>query len=64
MQGELGIPSRVGAVALVHVPWPSLFKDKQDEMFAFAGLETSRTPLPLWGLSHLEIGWPLAGEGI
>lgn len=50
MQGELGIPSGVGAVALVHAPWPSLFKDKQGKVFAFAGLETSQTPLPLWRL--------------
>lgn len=41
-QGELGIPSRAGAVALVHAPCPSLVKDKQGKaFFAFAGLETS-----------------------
>lgn len=55
MQGDLGIPSRIGAVALVHAPCPSLFKGKQREVFASAELEASRMPWPL------EIGWPLAG---
>lgn len=50
--------------AAIPKEWRSPDAGPSWEVFAFAGLETSQMPWPLCGLSHLEIGWPLAGKGM